>query len=126
MRHASTDPGNGPSFDVRPRGRAPERAQQDRQRAMQLALPVRPGVGAGAVEVRRDRYPELLEPSEQGDALPLQERLVAVKGVRRIERPGLAVSDRQKQIGTTQRWRQVNGIMVGPDLQLRQRVSPNR
>src|SRR6185503_19006371 len=93
---------------------------------MQLALPIRPAVGARAVEVRRDRDSKLPQPSEERDALPLEARFGAVEGARLVERAGLAVADRQEQLLAAQRGREVDRIVVGPYVDLRQRVSPDR
>src|SRR3954468_1196374 len=93
---------------------------------MQLALPIGPGVRAGAIEVGRHRDAKLLEPREQGDVLRLQKRLIAIEGARRVKRPGHTVTDRQEQVNSTKRWRQIDGVVIGPDLDLRQRIAPDR
>lgn len=64
-----------------------ERVEKHRQRPVQFPLPVRPAVGAGAVEVGRDGDAHIAQLIDEVDVFLIDERLQAVGAPRRVERP---------------------------------------
>ena len=64
---------------------------------MQLALPIRPVVAAGTIEVEGGGGVQLREVCFEGDVLGVEGLLDPVRRAPTVQRPGLAVADGDEQ-----------------------------
>src|SRR5215216_4694022 len=88
-----------------------------------------PAAGAGTVGVGPDGDAELAQPLDEGKVLGVEVPLdlsSLARARRLIERPRLAVAERDEQADALQSGRQVVGVVSGPDIAVSSRVTPER
>ncbi len=83
---------------------------------MQLAWPTRPVVAAGTVEVEGGVGAQLREARSEGDILGVEGLLDLVPRAPMIQRPGLAIADRDEQRRGYEVLGEIVRVVRSPDL----------